>query len=123
MQSNIKADNMQPIHFQAQEVIDYFKITPADFVRLFDRGRLPAEMVDGRIVFEFHALKKVDFTESKKLLYQEQGLATIAEALYRLDISRRTFYLKVAKGEIQIHKQGRRSFVKLQDLYTTDELF
>jgi len=115
---------MQPIHFQAQEVIDYFKITPADFVRLLDRGRLPAEMVDGCVVFEFHALKKLDLTVPKNLLYKEQGLATITEALDRLGISRRTFYLRVAKGEIEIYKLKRRSFVKLTDLLSlTDDLF
>jgi len=115
---------MEPIHFQAQEVIDYFKITPSDFVRLLDRDRLPAEIIDGCVVFEFHALKKLNLEEPKKLIYLKEGLATVAESLSRLGISRRTFYLRVASGEIKLQKQGRRSFVKLTDLLSlTDELF
>lgn len=114
---------MQKIYFQAREVIDYFRITPAHFIYLFDHNRLPFHIIDGCILFEFHELKKLDLNAPKTLLYKEQGLATVAEALDILGISRRTFYIRVAKKEIELEKKGRRSFVKLADIDPDFDLF
>ena len=119
-----KNNIMQKIPISAKEAIGVLRITPGKFVQLLDLGRLPAETIDGVVVFDLHELRKANLKLPKSSLFPKSEYASAGEAMALLGISRRTFYIRVAKGEVRLHKDGRNSFVKLVDLYTaTDALF
>jgi len=114
---------MQKIPLSARDAIKILGVSADRFLRLQDLKKLPAEIIDGAVVYDLHELKKVDFSLPKSEILPDSHYGTVRQALDILKVCRKTFYSKVTKGEIQLYKDGRRSFVKLADLYANDDLF
>lgn len=107
----------------ASEALRILNVTPARFIKLQELGCFRPVVSGNRwVLYQRESLLK-ELGRGQAKNFPSDKYATVSRALEILDVSRRTFYIQVAKGAIKLHKQGRRSFVKLTDLYTTDELF
>jgi hypothetical protein len=83
-------------------------------------------LVNGVAHFESDALNGIRGREDKEFnlpVCPKETFVSIIEAMQILGMSRRTFYIRVNRGEVEIHKQGRRSFVKKEDLIADKDLF
>lgn len=109
----------------AVEAAESLCITPAKFIRLQDKGRITPEVTPKGVFYDSSKLwgLKLFGAKLKIIKYPSHLYTTPADAMERLGVCRKTFYTRVSKGEIQLYKDGTRSFVKISDLYATDELF
>lgn len=105
------------------ECVKMLGIAPSKFLRMQDAGRIKPELVEGKVLYNFTEIRKFRTVQDRPFGFPDNEYATVEQAMAKLDISRRTFYKRVASGEIEIHKDGRLSFVKLVDLYANDDLF
>jgi len=108
----------------ASGAINQMGITPAKFIRLLDLGCFQPQLSGSRwVLFDKRQLKKVIRSPERPKAFPAGEFATVKQALALLDISRRTFYIRVNRGDFVLHKSGKLSFVKLTDLYADAELF
>jgi len=112
------------ISVTAEEACDLLGVSPLHFLRMFDRGKARPELNrDGKYVFGLRELRQVEIRRERPEYFPESKFASVDQAVTILDITRKTFYNRVNAGKIPIHRCGKRTFVKLVDLYATDELF
>lgn len=107
---------MQKILLTAKEALRFLGVTSDRFLSLQDMGKLPAEISNGVVAYDLAGLRKIDISLPKSGVLPESEYTTIAGAIQTLDVCRKTFYSRVKKGEIQLYKDGKRSFVKISDI-------
>ena len=114
---------MQKILLSAQDASKIIGVTPDRFIKLQDSGKLPMEFLDGLVFYNLHELKKISLSVPKSKILPESLYATVKQAIDITGVCRKTFYSRVKQGLIQLHKDGKRSYVLRAELYATDELF
>ena len=104
---------MQKIALTAREALRFLNITPDRFLRLQDLGKLPIEMIDGGVFYNLQGLRELDKLLIKQGAIPGSGYTDVSGAINILRICRKTFYSKVNRGEIQLHKEGRLSLIHI----------
>ena len=107
---------MQKILLTAKEAFRFLGVSSDRFLSLQDMGKLPAEIANGAVAYDLSGLRKLDISLPKSGTLSESEYTSIAGALQLLEVCRKAFYSRVNKGEIQIYKDGKRSFVKISDI-------
>ena len=114
---------------KAAEATQLLGVTANRFLRLQDRGVIRPHIVGDLTMYDFRKLKPLiaEFNlKNKEPEFEDfpsTEFATVKQSLNILKISRKTFYDLVAKGKIEIHKSGFRSFVKRSDLSPEKAIF
>ncbi len=120
-----KEDNR--VLVSAEEAMELLEVSALYFVRMFDRGVARPELArTGKYLFDLQALRQVGLIRQVKrrpIQFPEDIYATVDQAISLLGITRKTFYNRVNAEKLQAHKYGKRTYVKLTDLYANDELF
>lgn len=98
-------------------------VSAARFITLQSSKRISPEIVDGRLFYDLHVLKKAIKLATIPPQLPEEGFVTVVEALGILRVCRKTFYDRVRQGTITLHKVGKRSYIKKVELYADDDLF
>lgn len=112
----------QNIWVSGIEAAEYLGLDTRRFLQMQDKGLISPELFKSGVMYDLRKLKKV---ETSKIVPYRSGefpsneYASVQQALDMLGISRRTFYIRVDKGVLVLHrdKVSRRSYVKLTDLY------
>ena len=110
----------------AIEAARSMRLTPSRFIYFQDQGLIVPEITAKGVFYESEKLRGVNPDgprELKPIKFPKEEYATPKEAMDILDISRRTFYIRINSGKIPLFKKGRYSFVLRKDLYANDDLF
>ena len=105
------------------EAVKIVGITPFNFIQLLDSGKIAPEFKDGRLFFDLHELRRLTLGAVAPFEFPADKYASPLQCMHILGVSRRTFYKKINAEGIQIHKAGRLSYIKIIDLYASNELF
>jgi excisionase family DNA binding protein len=115
---------LNSILVNAEEATELLGVSAIYFIRLFDKGLARPELNDkGQFLFDLKSLRQIALGKQRPNYFPESEYATIDQAVHILDITRKTFYNRVKRGKIKIHRCGKRTFIKRADLYADDELF
>lgn len=120
---------MERILMSATEVTKSIGVTPSRFFRWQDAGLIAPVTRGGKVYYDLREARELNSRikgQEGRLRppeYPADKFANVPQALNILQICRKTFYDRVAKGKIKLHKYETRSFVRLSDISPEKVIF